>query len=105
MPVSKDRRSFKRYQYKTPVEVRYENKGDIHYGKMRNYSNKGMCIETSEHFRLDNNVYIRMKEYHPGRKGVNSYEWYGGKVRWVREKEENGNGFVIGIQFPSPMMY
>jgi hypothetical protein len=105
MPTSKERRRFKRYRYTTPVELRYENKGDIHDGEMRNYSDKGMCITTDEFFKIDNNVYIRMKEYHPGRKGVNSYEWYGGKVCWTRKEQSDTTKISIGIQFPYPMIY
>jgi len=105
MPASQERRRFKRYPYTTNVELRYENKGDIHTGHMQNYSNKGMCISTNEPFDLDKTVYIRMKEYHPGRKGVNSYEWYGGKVCWKRQEKKDEMDFVIGIQFPYPMIY
>ncbi|WP_462325657.1 PilZ domain-containing protein [Desulfoplanes sp.] len=105
MPASKERRSFKRYTYKTPVEIRYENTGEIHHGDMENYSSKGMCIATSEKFKMDNNVYIRMKEYHPGRRGVNSYEWYGGRVCWAGRENKNDMKFVMGIQFPYPMIY
>lgn len=72
---------------------------------MKNYSDNGMCIVTNENFKLSNNVYIRMKEYHPGRKGVNSYEWYGGKVCWSRKQKDDDSHFTIGIQFPHPMIY
>ncbi len=105
MLAGSERRRFKRYIYVTPVEIRYENQGEVYSGTMSDYSNNGMCIKTDVEISYDKNIYIRMKEYHPGKKGVNSYEWYAARVIWEKKHAKAGTLFSLGVQFPQPMLY
>ena len=105
MSAETERRRFKRYEYTTPVEIRYENQGDVYPGIMSNYSSKGMCIQTKITVNADKNIYIRMKEYHPGRKGVNAYEWYSAHVMWEKRGNPQEENYAIGVQFPQPLLY
>ena len=105
MHTGQERRRFKRYGYKTPVEIRYENQGDVYMGTMSDYSNNGMCIKTEVEISHDRNIYIRMREYHPGKKGVNSYEWYSARVMWGKKDATGDIPFSLGVQFPQPILY
>jgi len=105
MSEESERRKFKRYDYTTPVEIRYENQGDVYPGIMSNYSSKGMCIQTEIHIDASKSIYIRMKEYHPGRKGVNAYEWYSASVMWEKTSDPQEAAYAIGVQFPQPLLY
>ncbi|OQY51479.1 MAG: hypothetical protein B6230_04830 [Desulfobacteraceae bacterium 4572_89] len=103
-----EKRQHERYELQLPVSLyRYDSQDQYYEGIIYNYSNGGMYLETNEKIDIDEEVFVRIKNYDQNSKGPEKYEKYSGYLKWSNElgTSSPGGQYGYGIEYAEPVYY
>lgn len=75
-------RAYRRYPHRLPISYAPVESGHFHQAEVQNSSLGGMCFDAEQALFPACHIDIKMKRYHPGRRGPWAYQHYRAQVKW-----------------------
>ena len=100
MQKTGERRVFERYDIDAPLVFAYHDTDEFFQAVMCNYSNEGMCFNTSEAVDPGSDIYIMMENYSSDDLHAELYEGYFAEVKWCRRLQtQEVSGYRVGVKY------
>lgn len=104
----KEKRKFERVDYQTPKMMYKKGAKDVYENAiMTNYCPGGMYLKTQDYLDIGQQIIIKMNNYDPLSTGPEKYDYYYGKVRWIRHfhSQPYDSSYGYGIEYDQPVMF
>lgn len=93
-------RSHQRIEHQAPIQLAVFNSEQFQPSSMCNYSDGGLCYETTQPLTLEDDVCIVMDNYTPGQSGPEGFRSYLARIRWIELISKNGaTHYAAGAQW------
>lgn len=83
-------RSHQRVSHQAPIQFALLNSEQFQSSSMYNYSDGGLCYETQQPLRPEDEVCIIMENYAPGHSGPEGFRSYLARICWTELISQNG---------------
>ena len=103
-----EKRVHERVNYPKPTVLYKKGFSEgYHSGTMTNCSKGGMYLKTDEYLTVGQPVIIKMESRQAREDGPDSYDYYYGQIRWVRNfhTEPYDSAYGYGIEYDQPVYY
>jgi len=95
-----ERRVFDRYTYDAPIVYAYHDTDHFFNAVICNYSNEGMCFNTSQAVAPGSDIYIMMENYSPDAFHAELYEGHFAEVRWCQQLQPHKvPRYQVGVRY------
>ena len=100
MIVQNEKRKSERHDHEASIVYAYHNSDEFYDAKMCNFSNSGLCFESSAAIEPGSDIYVKMEEFVPDTIGSEIYDGYLAEVRWCqRIPEVDPTVYQVGVKY------
>lgn len=105
MPTPSEKRQYQRYSHETPAYLyQHDDRDQFYEAGMYNYSQGGMYLKTDQKIDINQQVYIKIRNYDKNGKGPEKNEYYSGYVKWSEDlgTSSPGGHYGYGVEYEVP---
>ena len=100
MIVQKEKRKSERHDHEASIVYAYHNSDEFYDAKMCNYSNSGLCFESSAAIEPGSDIYVMMEDFLPDTIDSEIYDGYLAEVRWCQRLSQiDAIVYHIGVKY------
>jgi hypothetical protein len=100
MIVQNEKRKSVRHDHEASIVFAYQNSDEFYNAKMCNFSNSGLCFESSAAIEPGSDIYVMMEEFLPDTIGSEIYDGYLAEVRWCqRLPQVDPAAYHVGVKY------
>lgn len=100
MKAQNEKRKSQRHNHEASIVYAYHNSDEFYNAKMCNFSNDGLCFESSAAIEPGADIYVMMEEFAPDTIGSEIYDGYLAEVRWCqRLAEVDPTLYHVGVKY------
>jgi Tfp pilus assembly protein PilZ len=103
-----EKRHYRRYDCDQSAYLyKYDDRDTYYEADMCNYGKGGMYLNTNHKMDIDEQVYIKIKNYDENSKGPEKYKYYTGYVRWSNDLGTSypDGQYGYGVEYEVPVSY
>ncbi|UCG08969.1 MAG: PilZ domain-containing protein [Desulfobacterales bacterium] len=105
MKVHHEKRKSERHDHGASIVYAFHNSDKFYNARMCNFSNGGLCFESSVAIEPGSDIYVMMEEFVPDTIGSEIYDGYLAEVRWCQELPEVDPAlYHVGVKYYRTMI-